>query len=615
MQCVSAPGAYALPDGSCRFVVWAPSTTQVEVHLQPPLIGPGALKAIGKGYHSGTIPDVPPGTRYTYVLDSSKELPDPASRYQPDGVHGPSELCASDYAWTDTRWRGIPLKDYIIYELHTGTFTAEGTFDAIIPVLPGLRELGVTAIELMPVAQFPGHRNWGYDGAYPYAVQNSYGGPAGLKRLVDACHRHGLAAILDVVYNHFGPEGNYAADFGPYFTETYRTPWGSAINFDGPGSDEVREFFIGNAIYWLDEFHFDALRLDALHAILDTSPIPFLQELSGAVSDLRVRSGRLLYLIGESDLNDPRLIRDRNRGGLGIDAQWSDDFHHALHVTLTGEDKGYYADFEGSNDLAHAMRQGFVYTGQYSRYRRRRHGAPPEDPAPERFVVCAQNHDQVGNRKVGDRLTTLVPFERLKFAAACVLLSPYIPLLFMGEEYGEPAPFPYFVSHSDEKLIEAVRKGRAAEFASFQWDGDLPDPQNESTFHSARLDRSLARSGRHQALLNLYTELIALRKTLPALSCMSGAFHTESVSKSRNVLTAVRNDGQHRTALLLNCSGESEMTRIELPEGDWYTRLDTADRRWAGPGATVPTHVKSAGKVELTPGPWSAVVLAEGRTG
>ena len=610
MRCV-APGAYALPDGSCRFVVWAPTTHQVDVQLHPPHDQRSALEASVKGYHSGIVPHVPPGTRYTYVLDGSKELPDPASRYQPDGVHGPSEVCAPDYAWRDAQWRGIPLKDYIIYELHTGTFTSEGTFDAIIPVLPYLRDLGVTAIELMPVAQFPGHRNWGYDGAYPYAVQNSYGGPAGLKRLIDACHQHGLAAILDVVYNHFGPEGNYAADFAPYFTETYQTPWGSAINFDGPGSDEVREFFIGNAMYWLEEFHFDALRLDALHAILDTSPIPFLQELSEAVSDLRARSDRLVYLIGESDLNDPRLIRERNRGGIGLDAQWSDDFHHALHVTLTGEDKGYYADFEGSWDLAQAMQQGFVYTGQYSAYRRRRHGAPPDDLPPERFVVCAQNHDQVGNRKVGDRLTSLVPFERLKFAAASVLLSPYIPLLFMGEEYGEPAPFPYFVSHSDEGLIEAVRKGRAAEFASFQWNGDLPDPQSESTFQSAKLDRSLARSGSHRTLLNLYSELIALRKALPALSCTSGTFRTETVSLRADMLTLVRNDGERRTALLLNCSDKSEATRVELPAGDWYVRLDTADSCWEGPGSTVPPHVKSAGDTELTPGPWTAVVLTE----
>ncbi|MFW6057174.1 MAG: malto-oligosyltrehalose trehalohydrolase [Chloroflexota bacterium] len=615
MQCLTIPGAYSLPDGSCRFIVWAPFTNEVDVHLHPPLEQRRSLETSGKGYYAGTIPDVPPGTRYTYVLDGSRELPDPASRYQPDGVHEPSEVCTSTYAWTDTQWRGIPLKDYIIYELHTGTFTADGTFDAIIPVLPGLRDLGVTAVELMPVAQFPGHRNWGYDGAYPYAAQNSYGGPAGLKRLVDACHQHGLAVILDVVYNHFGPEGNYAADFGPYFSEAYRTPWGSAINFDGPGSDEVREFFIGNAMYWLEEFHFDALRLDALHAILDTSPVPFLQELSGAVSDLRVRSGRLVYLIGESDLNDPRLIRDRNRGGIGLDAQWSDDFHHALHVTLTGEDKGYYADFEGPRDLDRAMQQGFVYTGQYSRYRRRRHGAPPDDLPPEKFVICAQNHDQVGNRKVGNRLTTLVSFERLKFAAACVLLSPYIPLLFMGEEYGETAPFPYFVSHSDEELIEAVRKGRAAEFAPFQWDGDLPDPQSESTFHSAKLDRSLAGSGWHQALQNLYRELIALRTTIPALSCMPGAFSAEGVSWSADILTVVRNDGQRRSALLLNCSGGAKATRMGLPAGDWHVQLDTADARWAGPGATVPAHVKSAGDAELTLAPWSAVVFTDGRIG
>jgi maltooligosyltrehalose trehalohydrolase len=333
-----------------------------------------------------------------------------------------------------------------------GAYTKKGTFESIIPHLDELKKLGITAIELMPVAQFPGTRNWGYDGVYPYAVQNSYGGPEGFKRLVNACHGRGLALVLDVVYNHLGPEGNYLWDFGPYFTDRYKALWGFSINFDGPHSDDVRHYFIQNALYWVTEFHVDALRVDAVHAILDFSAEPFLEELASAVHDEAKRLNRRVYLIAESALNDTRVIRSREFGGYGLDAQWNDDFHHALHTVLTGERMGYYRDFGRLQDLAKALLEGFVYSGEYSPYRRRRHGNSSRDIPAHRFVVFSQNHDQVGNRMRGERLSELVCFERTKLAAGVMTLSPFIPLLFMGEEYGETAPFQYFVSHSDPDL-------------------------------------------------------------------------------------------------------------------------------------------------------------------
>lgn len=609
----ATPGAQYLGNNLCRFVVWAPSARTVDLRIREQARPPVRLDPAAKGYHTTTVPDIRPGTRYAYVLDGATERPDPASRYQPEGVHGASEVCDATFPWSDANWCGIHLRDYIIYELHVGTFTDAGTFDAVVPYLEGLALLGVTAIEFMPVAQFPGRRNWGYDGAYPYAPQNSYGGPLALKRLVDACHARGLAVILDVVYNHFGPEGNYAADFAPYFTDRYSTPWGRAINFDGPGSDEVRAFFIGNALYWLHEFHFDALRLDALHAILDMSPISFLQELSAAVAGLREMSGRQVYLIGENDLNDPRLVRTRDKGGIGIDAQWNDDFHHALHVTLTGEDKGYYADFEGPADLATSFENAFVYDGRYSRYRKRRHGAPAGDIPSERFVVCAQNHDQVGNRKTGDRLSTLVSFESLKLAAACLLLSPFLPLLFMGEEYGETAPFPYFVSHSDAALIAAVRRGRAAEFSSFEWGGTLPDPQSETTFRSAVLDHSNSASGSGRALQDVYAELMDIRKCLAPLLSESREELETGLLLDGDVVVIRNNRSADRAVLLLNCSERQAEAAIELPAGRWVVRLDTADRRWKGPGSRLPSHIDSAGSAEVALSPHSALLLTNNR--
>ncbi len=510
-------GAQYLGSGECRFEVWSPRANRVEVHVVSPRDRLVPLVPHGRGYFEAQVGGIEPGTRYFYRLDGENEFPDPASRYQPDGVHRASAVVDPSFPWTDSSWAGIALADYLTCEIHVGTFSREGTFEGIIPFLDDFNDLGVTALELMPVAQFPGSRNWGYDGVHPFAVQNSYGGPAGLRKLVDACHRKGLAVILDVVYNHLGPEGNYLANFGPYFTDRYRTPWGEAVNFDGPDSDEVRRLFVENAVYWIREFHIDALRLDAVHAVYDFSAKPFFQELATAVSIEGERLGRSAYTIAESSLNDSRILQSADSGGWGIDAQWCDDLHHAIHRTLTGEKDGYYQDFEGFSDLVKAYRHGFVYEGQYSRFRRRRHGNSARHLDPRRIVVCSQNHDQVGNRMLGERLTGLLDDPAVpRLAAALVLLSPYQPLLFMGEEYGETSPFQYFVSHGDPDLVAAVREGRKNEFAHFQWEGEIPDPQSEETFERAKLNHHLRDEPRHRDLREFYRELIRIRRTSPA---------------------------------------------------------------------------------------------------
>jgi len=509
----------------------------------------------------------------------------------------------SRFPWQDGNWFGLPLQEYIIYELHVGTFTPEGTFDAVISYLDELRELGITAVELMPVAQFPGNRNWGYDGVYPFAVQNSYGGPEGLKRLVDACHQRGLAVILDVVYNHLGPEGNYFADFGPYFTKRYQTPWGGAVNFDGPYSDEVRRFFIENAVYWVAEFHVDALRLDALHAILDASPYPFLAELATSVNEQAERLNRQVYLIGESAANDVRLIRRPELGGFGLDAQWNDDFHHSLHGLLTGERDGYYQDFGHLPHLVKAFREGFVYSGEYSAYWQCRHGTSSKDIPANHFVIFAQNHDQVGNRRQGERLSQLVSFEELKLAAGVVLLSPFIPLLFMGEEYGETAPFPYFVSHSEPSLVEAVRRGRREEFAAFQWQGELPDPQDEATFLQAKLNHNLSSQGSHRVLLSFYRELIRLRKEIPALAHLSkDSLEVLGFDEAKSLFVRRWSSGGE-VIMAFNFGSNQASIALPIPGGSWRKQLDSADKQWQGGGSSVPERLDSEGEVTLNLAP------------
>ena len=587
-------GATLLGDGKVRFRVWAPKADTVSVKiLSGKEIRTVPLGKEGDGYFSAIVSHLREGDRYFYVLDRKKERPDPASRFQPDGVHGPSQIVDPDgFPWTNHQWEGLPLAEYLIYELHVGTFTGEGTFEAVIPKLDYLKDLGITAVELMPVAQFPGERNWGYDGVYPFAPQNSYGGPTGLKKLVDACHGKGLAVILDVVYNHLGPEGNYLHDYGHYFTDRYRTPWGDAVNFDGPYSDEVRRFFIDNALYWVCEYHIDALRLDAVHGIYDFSARHFLEELAADVHRVANELGREIFVIAESDLNDVRLINPTGKGGYGLDAQWNDDFHHALHTLLTCENDGYYQDFGGTGRLAKSLRERYVYSGEYSRYRSRRHGNSAAGRPAHQFVVCAQNHDQVGNRMLGDRLPVLVPFESLKLAAGAVLLSPYMPLLFMGEEYGEEAPFLYFVSHSDPDLIEAVRKGRKEEFAAFVSSADPPDTESVETFLRSKLDPEKKKVGDHAVLLRLYKELIGMRKTIPALA-VGGMNHLfVSSREEERLLWMERWKGESRTMCLFNFN-ERDMTLPFPGTGDkWLKLLDSAEHTWNGPGALLPERVR-----------------------
>lgn len=599
-------GANRLPDGSWEFLVWAPHARTVSVHFVSGCREIIPTDPLADGYHRATIKTLTPGSEYFYKLDGVRDLPDPASRFQPQGVHGPSRIVDPEaFRWTDGKWNGIPLGRSIFYELHVGTYTSEGSFDAVIPHLQQLAALGVTTIELMPIAQFPGSRNWGYDGVYMFAPQNSYGGPESLQRLVNAAHQQGLAVALDVVYNHLGPEGNYLSAYGPYFTDRYRTPWGQAINFDGEGSDEVRRFFIENALYWLEDYHFDALRLDAVHGIFDFGARHFLAELKSSVADLSQRLGRPLHLIAESDLNDSRLLADPERGGYGLDAQWSDDFHHSVHTLLTRENLGYYSDFGGIPPLATTLRDGWYYSGQHSNHRKRGHGNSAHGISPAKFVVCSQNHDQIGNRAAGERLSSLVNFEALKLAAGITLLSPFVPMLFMGEEYGENAPFQYFTSHGDPDLVEAVRRGRREEFAAFGWEGIVPDPQDEQTFARSSLNHSLKQEEPHQTLWRFYQRLIQIRDEQSL-----GTLSSPSVRELGGcALLIMRENASQQLATIYNFA-EFPVT-LNLPDlaGKWSTVIHSADAFWNGPERNLASQITLLPAEELRLAPHSFLVI------
>lgn len=593
-------GATLAEDGTVRFRVWAPRSRSVSVRIVDTLPRTVALTRGEAGYFSGMVKGIGEGTRYLYRLDDGSERPDPASRFQPEGVHGPSQVVDHrKFAWDDRQWRGIPLDSYIIYELHVGTFTREGTFEAVIPRLDDLIALGITAVELMPVAQFPGTRNWGYDGVYPFAPQNSYGGPVGLKRLINACHRRNLAVILDVVYNHQGPEGNYTACFGPYHTERYRTPWGDAVNYDGADSDPVRYFIVSNALSWLTEYHVDALRLDAIHGIFDFGARHILEELAMAIHHRARLLGRAAFVIAESDLNDVRVLKPRRLGGYNLDAQWCDDFHHSLHVLLTGEQNGYYRDFGRIGQLAKAIKEGFVYDGCYSAHRRRHHGSCAGRRPGRQFVVCAQNHDQIGNRSTGERLAALVTFEGLKLAAGLTLLSPAIPLLFMGEEYGEPNPFLYFIDHAEPLLVQAVQAGRRQEFLTAGLTGEPPDPAAEETFTRSRLHWELAGTGYHRVLLELYRALITLRRGTPALAIPDRKKLEVKALERERLLFMERRNGNERIYCLFSFARGTTSFPFPAP-GKWRKLLDSAENRWNGPGSSMP--VTAAGEEDVIMG-------------
>jgi maltooligosyltrehalose trehalohydrolase len=502
-----------------RFEVWAPRAERgVEVEVDGVR---HVMRAGDRGWWATDVDAARAGSRYGFSLDGGPVRPDPRSPSQPDGVDGRSEVVDHEaFRWTDGAWRGVHLPSAVVYELHVGTFTPEGTFDGVIRKLPHLVDLGVDVVELLPVNEFPGERGWGYDGADLFAPQHTYGGPDGLKRLVDAAHAAGIAVVMDVVYNHLGPAGNYLGEFGPYFTDKYETPWGMAVNLDDRDSDEVRRFFLDNAQLWLRDYHCDGLRLDAVHALVDTSAMHLLEELAVEVEALSASVGRNLFLIAESDLNDPRVVARREVGGYGMDAQWSDDFHHALHAVLTGERSGYYGDFGTLEQLATALRRAFVYAGDYAPDRGRRHGRVPSPDIPGyRFLGYLQDHDQVGNRAMGDRSSHLLDVERLKIAAAIVLTSPFVPMLFMGEEWGASTPFQYFTDHPDAELGAAVSEGRRREFASFGWaPEDVPDPQAVETFERSRLDWSEPATGHHAELLAWHRGLIRFRRSHPELT-------------------------------------------------------------------------------------------------
>jgi maltooligosyltrehalose trehalohydrolase len=497
--------------------VWAPKAHEVQLDLAGNRL-PMTLAA--RGWWTVDTPLATPGADYAFVIDGAEPpLPDPRSQSQPHGVHGRSRFVDhSAFAWTDAGWDAPALDSAIVYELHVGTFTAAGTFDTAIDRLGNLKDLGVTHVELMPVAEFSGDRGWGYDGVDLFAPHHAYGGPDGLKRLVDACHARGLAVLIDVVYNHFGPAGNYLPRFGPYQTHHYATPWGDAVNFDGPGSDEVRRLFCDNALMWLRDYHFDGLRIDAVHAIIDTSAIHFLEQLAIEVAGLERELGRRLVLIAESDLNDSRIVRARELGGYGIHAQWSDDFHHALHCVLTGERAGYYSDFGTIADLAKALRQTWVYDGRYSNHRGRPHGRSPAGLSGHHFLGYAQTHDQVGNRAKGERTSHLMSAGRLKIAAALILTAPFVPMLFHGEEWGASTPFLYFAGHEDAELARAVSEGRKREFAGFGWNPDnIPDPQARGSFDQSKLNWSELDREPHHGILQWHRDLIRLRAQMPEL--------------------------------------------------------------------------------------------------
>lgn len=576
-------------NGEAEINVWAPLHNKAELFL----VDKHKKLSLEKnelGFWTGVSDALQPQDLYKIILNDENHLPDPASLSQPEGVHGSSQaIDTNDFTWTDADWQNLSLADYIIYELHTGTFTEEGTFSGIEKKLDHLIELGITAIELMPLAQFPGERNWGYDGVFPFAIQNSYGGIHEFQKLVNSCHEKGLAVIVDVVYNHLGPEGNYLSAFAPYFTRKYKTPWGSAINFDDEYSYGVRHYFIENVLMWFRDLHIDALRLDAVHAIKDFSATQILQEIRMHVDELMNETGRKHYLIVESDLNDPKFINPVSEGGFGMDAQWIDEFHHALRVTAGGDKMGYYSDFNGIEHLAKSYKDAYVYDGQYSPHRKKYFGIKANKNEGHQFIVFSQNHDQVGNRMLGDRSSELFSFELQKLLASSVILSPYLPMLFMGEEWSEQNRFQYFVSHTDAELAEAVRKGRKEEFAAFHEAGEAPDPMAVETFSNSKLQWHLIGLEPHATMLRFYKKLIHLRKVEPALKNLSRKNISVEFSMENNTLMLHRWQENNHILCFLNFSAKPVKTKFFSDKTGWQMLINSASPVWKGNYETPPS--------------------------
>jgi len=543
------------------FEVWAPRAGTMEVKIGNKKF---PMEKKSRGYWSAAIEEAAPGTDYGFVIDGLEPaLPDPRGQWQPYSVHGASRLVDhAAFAWSDNDWQASPLSSALIYELHLGTFTPEGTLKAAESRLDYLKALGVTHVELMPIANFPGERGWGYDGVDLYAIFNAYGEPGDLKRFVDACHSKGLAVLLDVVYNHLGPVGNYLGKFGPYFTHSHTTPWGDAVNFEEAGATEVRRFLIDNALMWLRDYHIDGLRLDAVHAYMDRSAIHFLEEITGEVRRLEAAMGKHFVLIAESDLNDPRIVKAEEAGGYGLDAQWSDDFHHALFSVISGERAGYYEDFGSLAQLAKSLHCVFVYDGNYSEHRKRNHGRQVVGLSGHRFIGFVQNHDQVGNRAQGERVSHEAGVGRAKIAAALVLTAPFVPMLFQGEEFGASAPFLYFTDYDDPELGRMISEGRKREFVAFGWAPDqIPDPQDEQTFLQSKLNWAELTEQPHRSLLQWHKDLISLRRNQSKLN--DGNLNAVNVRFDEEAQWLVLERGNLRIA----CNLGQTLVNVEVREG------------------------------------------------
>ena len=571
-----------------KFRVWAPERHRVE------LVADGrrlVMAPADRGWWEVSDDATLAGTRYGYSLDGGEVRPDPRSASQPDGVLGLSEVVDQGaYTWSDTGWQGMNLPGAVLYELHAGTFTRQGTFDGIVGHLPHLVALGVDAIELMPVAEFSGDRGWGYDGADLFAPHHAYGGPAGLKRLVDACHASGLGVVMDVVYNHLGPVGNFLAEFGPYFSDRHQTDWGAGFNFDGHGSDEVRRFVLDNALMWMRDYHIDGLRLDAVHAIADQTPLHILEQLATEVDALGSELRRATFVIAESDLNDPRFVRSRDAGGHGLDAAWSDDWHHALHAALTGERTGYYEDFGSLEILSKVLRQAWAYDGKWSTHRQKIRGGSVAGLPAHSFVIALQNHDQVGNRATGDRLGALVDEGALKAAAALLLTAPFTPMLFQGEEWAASSPFQYFTDHADAGVGQAVSEGRRREFARFGWDPDrVPDPQDPRTFDRSKLMWTELDEPFHRRMLEWYRQLIQLRRRLTARGFAGEEMRVDVDPQARTVTFG-------RDSIIVN---------LNLGERDWTCAISDGDRLLMASEPAIKPH---DGSLSMPP---SSVVILE----
>jgi len=578
------PGAQYIADNKTQFTVWAPEKELMQLHVVHPTAQKLDMQKDKEGYFSVMADNVQPGSRYFFIPDGKQDFPDPASNYQPEDVFGPSEVIDHNaYQWHDEHWHGLPFNKLILYELHVGTFTPEGTFEAIIPYLDDLAATGINAIELMPINQFSGNRNWGYDATYPYAVHHSYGGPEGLKKLVDACHQKGIAVFLDIVYNHLGPEGSFLPQYGPYLTNKYCTPWGDALNFDGEWSDGVREYISENPVYWFTNYHIDGLRLDAVHEIYDKGAESIWQLMQQKVTTAEQQLGRRLYLVAECDLNSPHVIKHTEDGGMGFDAQWLDDFHHILYVMIDPNGRERYMDFYRMEQLAKAYKEGFVHSGEWVAFRKRKHGTSSAGVPGNHFIAFNLNHDQVGNRIGGERLSMLVNFEKQKLAAAALMLSPYVPMLFMGEEYGEDTPFFFFISHHDQNNIKAVQEGRRKEFANYSLkEGeDFPDPYDVNTFNRCKLQWHKRKEGKYKVMLDWMKTLIQLRQTNTVLQNLDkNNIQAYNINQDGLIIIRQNDAGNDFLVCCFNFSDKSLNYTLPAYKENWYKILDSKEQQW-----------------------------------